>query len=229
MIKNTIKKCIIGALFLINYGHVHAETKSIPGIFGGYITPSISYCNVNSDDNELEVSSKGKAFGLIGGITYNHILIHDKAFYSVGLALGNETFSIEGNSVGSTKKEISETHDLMYIYISPVGFTFNTDEVGVLDLTAFLSIHGVTKLKLSNTCKGGDDGLKRFIKDLNVFGVDVNIRAGFKYAVGPSTSISFGIDWYFGLMNAISSHEKMGKANVTGRSGRIGAYICMWF
>lgn len=229
MIKNTIKKCIIGALFLINYGHANAETKSIPGIFGAYITPGVSYCNLNSDDNELEVASKGGSFDLIGGVTYNHILTHDKAFYSVGLALGRETFSIEGNSVGTSKKEISETHELMYVYISPIGFTFNTDEVGILDLTAFLSVHGIAKLKLRNTCKGGDDGLKRYIKDFNIFGVDMNIRGGFKYAVGPSTSVSFGIDWYFGIRDVIASHEKLGKANVTGYSGRLGAYISMWF
>jgi hypothetical protein len=230
MTKNTVKISIAATSIALFCNTTYAFGEMQDNIFGGFFSPGISSTSVNSE-NEQVVLAKPNSFSFAAGLDFNIAITPDKYYWLIRAAYNPEDFGIESSPNNSVPQKVGETHTLHYTYLSPVGILLKTDELGLLDLTAFLSISTFLKILIKSDLKSIDTDCKRFIKDFKRFGVDLNFRGGLAYALGPRTSILIGAEYYLAFMNAMGDLEDNSKNTfkVTGNNNKFCFFVGLWF
>lgn len=223
-----MKRVLTVALCAICVTRFAAKAIVADNIFGAFFSPGMASTNLNQLDT-LKLAAKDRAFDFIAGIDYNVAIVPEKYYWLVRVAYGTETFGLEEKPDGAATKTIGEYHNLHYAYFSPLGLVFKTDELGILDLTAFFSMSLFGKVLIKANDNPLDGGCAKFVKTFERLGVDLNFRGGLSYAISPHTNIMLGVEYYLSFMNSISALADAKLTKPTGNVNKFAVFLGLWF
>ena len=116
-------------------------------------------------------------------------------------------FAAKRAAIKNEVLNISEEHKLQYLQV-PILLKLYTSEI-TLDTRLYFKLGGLIELKIEERAATVADPSKSFIEKFTPLDVAFLLGAGIEYDISPPTSLSIGISYQRGLVNAIKSQASI--------------------
>lgn len=185
------------SLFILFTGTLQAQAK-----LGLKFSPAIASNRISNGSDSLDFETYNNAIRFMGGLTADFFFTDSYAF-STGLLYVPKRVAFRGLAEDTQGSALFEEEYRVHYLQIPLSLKLLTNEIQP-DTKLYFQIGGAAEVKIFDE---PFDEQYDFVESFFIIDANVLLSAGVEYAIGINTTLTGGISYYRGLLNAIDKSQ----------------------